>query len=439
MGTILDTPSGQYKTTIVDRVEGMEPTLIIGLTVLMIGMKGYPEWYAGAVKAGKRMTDTVVEYINGIEVIKTFNQSAGSYKKYVDAVSYNGDYYIDWMKDNQKMMCLYQAITPSTLLTVLPVGFCFWASGNLAVTDFLTIIILSLGIIGPVMAAFTFTDDIAVLSTNLAEIDGILSARELIRPEHEAVLRGNEIHMEHVSFAYEKDREQALKDVTLNIPPGSMTALAGPSGSGKSTIAKLIAGFWDVTEGSIRVGGADIRQMPLSQLNSQIAYVSQDTYLFDRSIRENIRMGNLKATDKEVEEAAKKAGCDGFIKKLDHGYETFAGTGGGHLSGGERQRITIARAMFKDAPVIILDEAYANVDPENEADLQCAVETLTHNKTIIMIAHRLKTVHHADQILVLDQGHIVQRGKHEELLKQPGIYAEFVNVRKQSIGWKIHK
>ena len=202
---------------------------------------------------------------------------------------------------------------------------------------------------------------------------------------------------------------------------------------------KLIAGFWDVTGGSITLGGTDIRKIPFEQLNGQIAYVSQENYLFDRSVRENIRMGNPNATDKKVEEAERQSGCDSFIRALENGYDTVAGGGGGHLSGGEKQRISIARALLKDAPIVILDEATASVDPENEKELQEAIDALTQNKTIIMIAHRLKTVRHANQILVLDNGHIVQQGTHEELAGDPGLYYDFLNARKEAVGWKVSR
>ncbi|WP_024291338.1 ABC transporter ATP-binding protein [Lacrimispora indolis] len=464
MGTILDTPSGQYKTVIVERVEGMEPTLahlipemtanllipififiylfildwrmafisiitlIVGMAVMMYGMRGYAKRYEGAVLAGRKMVNAIIEYINGIEVIKTFNQSAGSYKKYADAVSYNGNYYIDWMRDNQKTMCAYQAILPANLLTVLPAGLYFWATGSIAFHELLTIIILALGIIGPIMAAFTFTDDIAVLGANVAEINDILNAGELNRSETDAILDGSDIQLNNVSFTYGTGNEQALDHVSLRIPAGTMTALVGPSGSGKSTLAKLIAGFWDVTEGEIHIGGVEMKQIPVSQLNCQIAYVSQDTYLFNRSIRENIRMGNLNASDEEVEEVAKRAGCDEFIRKLEHGYDTLVGTAGSSLSGGERQRITIARAMLKNAPIVILDEATAAMDPENEAEIQRALSSLTKGKTLIIIAHRLSTIVDADQIVVVNHGRIEAAGRQDELLLQCPLYQEMWNA-----------
>lgn len=235
--------------------------------------------------------------------------------------------------------------------------------------------------------------------------------------------------MDQVSFTYGAAGEEVLHRIDLKIRPGTVTALVGPSGSGKSTIAKLIAGFWDVTEGSISLGGVDLRQIPQEQLNRRIAYVSQENYLFNCSVRDNIRMGRLDATDQEVEAVAKAAGCDAFIRALDRGYDTVCGGGGGHLSGGEKQRISIARAMLKDAPVVILDEATASIDPENEAVIQRAISALTRGKTLIVIAHRLSTIADADQIVVVNHGRIEAQGRQEELLRKCPLYANM---------WKAH-
>ena len=459
MGTILDTPSGQYKTTIVDRVEGMEPTfahlipemtanvlvplvivvylfvmdwrmallslvtLVVGLAVMSAGMKNYPVKWEGAVKAGKQMANAIVEYIGGIEVVKAFSQSAGSYKKYSDAVNYNANYYVDWMRENQKTMSAYNAILPSVLICVLPCGFAFWLSGSLELSTFLSIVIFSLGLIGPIIAAFTFPDDLAVLGTNVEEISQLLNAEELNHKETPIKLEDTGISLRSVSFSYDGTTE-VLHDVNLAIHPGTMTALVGPSGSGKSTVAKLIAGYWDVTSGSITLGGHELKDMPLSEIADQISYVSQDNYLFNRSIRENIRMGRPSATDAEVEQAAKQSGCDAFIRKLDNGYDTVVGSAGSHLSGGERQRIAIARAMLKNAPVVILDEATAYIDPENEALVQKAISTLTVGKTLIVIAHRLSTIVGADNIVVVKDGTIHAQGTHEKLLETCPLYRD---------------
>jgi ATP-binding cassette subfamily B protein len=232
-----------------------------------------------------------------------------------------------------------------------------------------------------------------------------------------------------VGFSYEKDSEEVLKGINLTINPGTVTAFVGPSGSGKSTIAKLIAGFWDVSQGSITLGGVDLHKIPLDELNQQIAYVSQDNYLFNRTVRENIRMGRQSATDQDVEAVSKASGCDTFIRNLENGYDTVAGGGGGHLSGGEKQRISIARAMLKNAPIIIMDEATASIDPENEAEIQKALSVLTKGKTLIVIAHRLSTIAEADKIIVVKDGKIEASGTQQQLLKTSQVYASM---------WKAH-
>ena len=494
MGTILDTPSGQYKTTIVDRVEGMESTfahlipemtanvlvplviavylflldwrmallslvtLVVGLAVMSAGMKNYPVKWEGAVKAGKQMANAIVEYIGGIEVVKAFSQSAGSYKKYSDAVNYNANYYVDWMRENQKTMSAYNAILPSVLICVLPCGFAFWLSGSLELSTFLSIVIFSLGLIGPIIAAFTFTDDLAVLGTNVEEISQLLNAGNMasllqmlaasmdtansiddtpVMDEKGADItpKSSEIVFNKVDFSY-ADRK-ILDQVSFTIPEKTTTAIVGPSGAGKTTMCNLIARFWDVNAGKITIGGTDVRDFKLDSLMKNISMVFQSVYLFADTIENNIKFGCPDATHEQVVEAAKKACCHNFISALPDGYDTVIGEGGGTLSGGEKQRIAIARAMLKDAPIIILDEATSSVDPENEDELQRAIEALTHDKTIIMIAHRLKTVRNADQILVLDNAHIVQRGTHAELIQQKGLYADFVSARQEAIGWKL--
>ena len=494
MGTILDTPSGQYKTTIVDRVEGMESTfahlipemtanvlvplviavylflldwrmallslvtLVVGLAVMSAGMKNYPVKWEGAVKAGKQMANAIVEYIGGIEVVKAFSQSAGSYKKYSDAVNYNANYYVDWMHENQKTMSAYNAILPSVLICVLPCGFAFWLSGSLELSTFLSIVIFSLGLIGPIIAAFTFTDDLAVLGTNVEEISQLLNAGNMasllqmlaasmdtansiddtpVMDEKGADItpKSSEIVFNKVDFSY-ADRK-ILDQVSFTIPEKTTTAIVGPSGAGKTTMCNLIARFWDVNAGKITIGGTDVRDFKLDSLMKNISMVFQSVYLFADTIENNIKFGCPDATHEQVVEAAKKACCHDFISALPDGYDTVIGEGGGTLSGGEKQRISIARAILKDAPIIILDEATSSVDPENEDELQRAIEALTHDKTIIMIAHRLKTVRNADQILVLDNAHIVQRGTHAELIQQKGLYADFVSARQEAIGWKL--
>lgn len=457
LGTIVDTSSGKLKQIIVDQVESMETPLAhllpemtgnlfgpvciliylfvldwrmallslvsipVGMLFMMLVMIGYGEKYAGSVRTAQAMNSTIVEYIGGIEVIKAFNQGKNSYAKFSDRVLANAAYYYNWMKSCQLPTSLAKAVMPTTLITVLPVGWLLYSSGSLSMETFITTLILSLGIVGPLLAAMNFMDSLAKIGTIVGTVDEILNGEEQHHSERLVKLDGMDIALEDVSFGYHADTE-VLHDVSLNIPAGTMTAFAGPSGSGKSTIAKLIAGFWDVPSGHITLGGHDLNDIPLTQLYDQVAFVSQDNYLFDESIRENIRMGRLAATDAEVEAVSKAAGCDAFIRKLERGYDTVVGRGGAHLSGGERQRIAIARAILKDAPIVILDEATAYIDPENEAVVQKAVAKLIQGKTVLVIAHRLSTITDADQIVVVNAGQITDVGTHEELQETCPLY-----------------
>ena len=465
MGKLIDTPSSYYKDIIVDRVESIEVPLahllpemtanilvpilmliyllildwrmaLISLITIPLGiffmagtMKTYGKKYEGSVKASGKMTNAIVEYIGGIEVIKAFSQRARSYGKYSNAVENNAAYFYDWMKSAQWPMSAYGAICPSVLLSVLPLGFLFFLAGSLTIGNFITIIILALGVVGPLITASNFVDNFARVGTIMGQIKEIMEEKELVRPTAPVDLKDLTIVLNHVSFSYHENAENVLHDITLTIKPGSINALVGPSGSGKSTIAKLIAGFWDITSGTITLGGIDTAKIPQKQLASQIAYVSQDNYLFDDTIRENIRMGCPTASDKEVEQAAKDAGCDEFIRGLELGYETRVGGAGGHLSGGERQRIAIARALLKNAPIIILDEATAYIDPENETVVQNAVSKLVKGKTLIIIAHRLSTITDADQIIVMQDGYTLDFGTHKKLLQTCNLYREM---------WKAH-
>ena len=462
MGYLLDTPSGRLKNILVERVDSIETTLahvvpemggnvlvsaatviylfvldwrmaLAALATLPLGilcylgmMKGYEERFKNYVEKNKRLNDVAVEYIGGIEVIKAFNQSASSYEKFTTAAREAAASAIDWMRSTLPFFSAAMSVFPAVLVSVLPIGTLLYMNGSLTVDTFLVAIILSLGVMGPLITTMSYTDDIGKVHTIVNEITSILAQPELKRPVADAGVNGYDISLENVSFAYNKNMEKTektvLKGINLKIPACSVTALVGPSGGGKSTIAKLIASLWDAGSGKITIGGTNVRDIPLSQLNSMVAYVAQDNYLFDESIRENIRMGKPSASDEEVEQAARQSGCHDFIMQLEHGYETCAGGAGGHLSGGERQRITIARAMLKDAPIIILDEATAYTDPENEAVIQTAVSKLVEGKTLIVIAHRLSTITDSDNIAVIDNGRVSAQGTHDELLETSLLY-----------------
>lgn len=451
LGAVLDDNSGSYKNIIVERVDSMETTLahivpeftanlllpavmffylltidwrmglsnlisvVIGAlfaTVMMIKSQGE---FEVTVQKTKYLNDTAVEYINGIEVIKAFGKTGSSYEKFVLAAKDGADCFIRWMKKCIWWQSGTFAFAPATFLGVLPVGLLLVKNGSLSPEKFVSCIILSAGLITPLMVAFSYMDDIMKMNTIFGEVTEIIERKDMERPESvtkEPV--GSDIQLKDVKFSY-KDNE-ILHGINMTIKQGQVNAFVGPSGSGKSTIARLIDSLWDVDEGSITYGGVNIKELPLSYYTDKIAYVAQDNYLFDLSIMENIRLGKSGATDEEVINAAKQSGCHDFIMRLENGYDTVVGGAGGHLSGGERQRICIARAMLKNAPVVILDEATAYTDPENEALVQKSVARLVQGKTLIVIAHRLSTIMDADRIFVINDGHVEAAGIHDELL-----------------------
>ncbi|WP_230398128.1 ABC transporter ATP-binding protein [Novisyntrophococcus fermenticellae] len=457
LGYVKDTPSGTLKNVIVERIDSIETTLahvlpeftanllaplcvfiylclvdwrmaLVSLITLPLGlltymgmMIGYEEKYRNTVVKTKRLNDTAVEYINGIEVIKAFGRAKNTQEKFIVATKEGAECFVEWMKSTNVFFSIAMVLTPCTALFVLPMGGLLVKNGSLSVPDYVLCLVLSIGLISPLITVMSYSDDIAKVSTIIGEVTGILSQEELKRPGTDRKKPENySITLSDVTFGYH-DKE-VLHGIDMYIKEGTVNALVGPSGSGKSTIAKLIASLWDVDSGSICIGGVDIRDLSLEEYNRKVAYVSQDNYLFDDTIRENIRMGRLDATDEEVETVAKRSGCHEFIEELEKGYDTVAGGAGGHLSGGERQRIAIARAMLKDAPIVIFDEATAYTDPENEAVIQASVAKLVQGRTLIVIAHRLSTIADADQIFVVKDGEILERGTHQELLANQSLY-----------------
>ncbi len=458
LGDVISQPSGSLKSTIVERIDSIETTLAhilpefttgigapiivlicvfviswklglaalitipLGLVCYALMMFGYEENYKRTVNATKALNAVTTEYIRGIEVIKVFGKAQSSYEKFAAAAKESAASFVDWMRKCNVYMTFAMCIMPATMISVLPIGGIMAMHGTISTADFITVIILTVGLIEPLIRVMSYSDDIAQMDTIVTEVRNIIDAKEMIRPEKLTKTPvGGDIVLDGVRFGYE-DKE-ILHGISMTIHKGEFVALVGPSGSGKSTIARLIASLWDVGGGSISLGGVDIRDIPLYDYNDRIAYVSQDNFLFDLSVRENIRLGRQSATDSEVEEAARKCGCHDFIMGLENGYDTVVGTSGGHLSGGERQRIAIARAMLKNADIVILDEATAYTDPENEAVIQRSVAQLVKGKTLIVIAHRLSTVKNADCIYVVSDGNITESGTHDELLKNGGLYS----------------
>ncbi len=458
LGSVLAMSSGSLKTLMVDTVEKMEVplahlipeltsnllipvfmaaylfwldwrlallaivTLPIGLICYMGMTKDYAVRHATAQRAGKAMNAAIVEFINGIEVIKVFNQSTASYEKFVAAVNGNRNAMADWFRATNGYYVAGMAIAPASLITVLPAGVYFHMSGTLDTATAITCFILSLGLIQPILLALGYTDSIAMMDGTLKEVAALLDQPELKRPTDPAPLHGHGVAFDRVSFSYAKDVE-VLHEVSFEAVEGGMTAIVGPSGSGKSTLAKLLVSFWDADSGRILLGGVDARQLPLAQVMNLVAYVSQDNFLFHTSLKENIRIGRPEATDAEVKAAAEAAAC-GFIADLPDGYDTPAGDAGMRLSGGERQRIAIARAILKDRPIVVLDEATAFADPENEAFLQKSISRLVQGKTLVVIAHRLSTIVRADRIVVMDGGRVAAVGVHHELLQSSPLYLQ---------------
>ena len=462
LGTVLEQSSGALKNTLIERIDSIETTLAhivpeftanllipviiiiyiftidwrmglaslatvpLGMFCYIFMMTGSAKFYERTVTATKALNDTAVEYINGIQVIKVFGKTKSSYDRFVHDAYEAAHSFIDWMRSSIIPFTFAMVIMPATMVSVLPIGGLLVKGGSLSAQDFVTVIILSVGVITPLITLMSYSDDIRTMGTIFGEVRAILDGQEMERPETGEVPEKNDLSLKDVHFSY--NEKEVLHGISMEIPEGSFMALVGPSGSGKSTIARLIASLWDADSGSISIGGKDIRQIPQEVYADRIAFVSQDNYLFNMSVRENIRLGRPSATDEEVEEAAKKSGCHDFIMSLEDGYDTLVGSSGGHLSGGERQRISIARAMLKAAPVVILDEATAYTDPENEAVIQRSVSRLTEGKTLIVIAHRLSTIVGADRIYVIKDGMIDDEGTHEELLSRHGLYENMWNA-----------
>ncbi len=420
-----------------------------------VGMKQMGSYY----QAGEKMNNTIVEYINGMEVVKVFNKDAESFERFQKDVSDYRDYTLNWYKACWPWMAIYNSLLPCTIILTLPLGAWFVLSGFSALPDFILVLCLSLSIGLPLLKALGFLPTMPQLNYKITALEQVLDA-EMLQQAEEPFQGGSSsgkdytISYEHVTFGYQKSKPGAdgnpvvptdpaddsaavIKNVSFTARAGQKTALVGESGSGKSTLAKLLIHYYDIQQGSISIGGQNITDMSLEALNSQVSYVAQDQYLFNASIFENIRLGRLDATDAEVLEAADRARCTEFLDKLPQGIHSKAGDAGKMLSGGQRQRIALARAILKDAPIIVLDEATAYADPENEEKMEAAIAELVRGKTLIVIAHKLPAIMNADQICVLSHGMIAATGTHDELLDSCKEYQKLWKATRDSAVWKV--
>lgn len=476
LGEVMGRRIGYLKNIIMDKVDDIEPPLAhmipeltsnlllplaifvwmlvidwrLGLSVLIAPilsmipmaflMKNYNSQYAAYMEANNHVNSVIIEYVEGIEVVKAFNQSTSSYEKFVGAVESFKGFTLDWFRSTWKTMNLMLAIMPTTLVGVLPVGLLLNRAGQITPAELAMGIILSLSIVGPLMKVTTFINEAKSMEYAVDAANELLNLPVLPDSGKMVPLRHTDIVLQDVSFSYGmngSEENDVLHRINLTMPEGSFTALVGPSGGGKSTIARLIARFWDVTGGSISIGSRNIKELSIRQLSELVSFVTQDNFLFNCSLKENIRLGNPNATDAEVFAAARAACCDEFIARLEKGYDTSAGDAGKRLSGGEKQRIAIARAILKNAPIVILDEATAFTDPQNEDKIQKSIMALSQGKTLLVIAHRLSTIQNADQIVVLQKGQIVDCGKQEELLARCPLYADLWQAHIGAKNWSV--
>ncbi|MCR5676063.1 MAG: ABC transporter ATP-binding protein/permease [Lachnospiraceae bacterium] len=461
LGKVYEHSIGEIKGVIVDKIEDIEPPLAhvvpegaghillpvvcfialvmvdirvalaallalpLGLLFMMLTFKLSGENMTKYQEANAHMSSMIVEYVEGIEVIKAFGKAGVSYEKFAGAIRDYRDFVIEWLESTWVTMKLAFAFMPATLLGVVPVSILLVSGGSMTVSEMALSVMLAMSMVISMAKIEIFSNGLRQMQYTVLEIQKLLEIKSLPEPETEKLPENYSIELKDVHFSYEDtdDMEsEVLHGIDLTMKEGSFTALVGPSGGGKSTVAKLIARFWDVNSGSISIGGVDIRDLKVTSLADIVSFVTQDNFLFSRSIMENIRLGKPDATDEEVMRAAKAACCDEFIQKLPDGYNTSAGEAGKRLSGGERQRIAIARMMLKNAPVVILDEATAFTDPENETKLQESIANLTKGKTLLVIAHRLSTIKNADRIVVLNDGRIEAQGTQEELMERSSLY-----------------
>ena len=474
LGDVQSHSIGEIKRVMVDKIESIEPPLAhmipegaghIVLPVVSIAALACLDWrlalaslvtfpvsllcmgltfkisgdsFAQYDRAGSAMNSAIVEYIEGIEVIKAFGRAGVSYEKYARAITDFRTFVVKWLTSTFVTMKLSFALFPSTLIGTLPAALALAARGVITAPQAALAVMLSISMVGSLARLEVFSENMRQVKFTVEQLEEFLELPALPEPEARAEVTHMDVALKDVRFSYTgSEADEVLHGIDLTLPEGSFTALVGPSGGGKSTVAKLIARFWDVTGGEITVGGVNIKDMPLQQLSEYVSFVAQDNFLFRCSLLENIRLGDPNATDEEVRAAARAAQCEEFIAKLPQGYDTPAGEAGRRLSGGEKQRIAIARMMLKNAPIVILDEATAFTDPENEDKLQRSIAALTKGKTLLVIAHRLSTIRHADNIVVLENGRIAAQGRQETLLETCPLYRDMWRAHIGAKDWAV--
>ena len=471
LGEVYAHSIGEIKSVIVDKIEDIEPPLAhvvpegaghillpivcfvalvavdirvalasllalpLGLIFMMLTFKLSGKNMIKYQEANANMSSMIVEYVEGIEVVKAFGKAGVSYEKFAGSICDYRDFVIEWLRSTWITMKLAFAFMPATLLGVVPVSIMLVNKGSMSVSEMALSVMLAMSMVISMAKIEIFSNGLRQMQYTVLEVKKFLDIESLSEPESEKLPEHYDIELKDVHFTYDKEQGEVLHGIDLKMEQGSFTALVGPSGGGKSTVAKLIARFWDVSGGSIKIGGIDIKDMKITSLADIVSFVTQDNFLFSRSIKENIRLGKPDASDEEVYNAAKAACCDEFIQKLPNGYDTSAGEAGKRLSGGERQRIAIARMMLKDAPIVILDEATAFTDPENETKLQESIANLTKGKTLLVIAHRLSTIKNADRIVVLNDGTIEDMGSQEELMERSQLYKRMWQAHVGARNW----
>ena len=474
LGNVENHTIGEIKSMMVDKIENLEPPLAhmipegaghIVLPMVSIAALCIIDWrlalaslvtfplslicmaltfkisgksFSKYDESSSHMNSIIVEYIEGIEVIKAFGRAGVSYEKYAGAITDFRTFVIRWLTSTFATRKLSFALFPSTLLGTLPVALALANGGSITAPQAALAVMLSVSMVGSLAKLEVFSENMRQVKFTVENLEEFLEMPELPEPKDRAKVTRTDVELKNVHFSYTGDeKDEVLHGIDLKLPEGSFTALVGPSGGGKSTVAKLIARFWDVTGGEITIGGVNVKDMPLSQLSEYVSFVTQDNFLFRCSLLENIRLGNPNATDEEVKAAAWAAQCEAFIRKLPQGYDTPAGEAGKRLSGGEKQRIAIARMMLKNAPIVILDEATAFTDPENEDKIQRSIAELTKGKTLLVIAHRLSTIQNADHIVVLKNGKIEAEGRQQELLERCPLYRDMWQAHIGAKNWAV--